>query len=280
MGDVVMGDVLSAVALRKSFDKVAAVNGIDVTLRAGERVGLLGPNGAGKTTSLLMMLGAILPDSGTITIAGHSLPRHRSKAMANVGFVAGYLPLPDRLKVREALGVFAGWYGLRKTKQIVATALDKFEIGHLGGQLCSSLSSGQRTLVGIVKATLHDPALLVLDEPTASLDPDVALRVRSGLLQHCRRTGAAMLITSHDMREVTMLATRVIFLAHGTVVANDTPENIAASFGHDDLEGVFLNLAERHRTGRHGAGQHGTEQHGTEQHGAGQHGVGPSETVA
>jgi ABC-2 type transport system ATP-binding protein len=244
--DVRMGDVLRALEMRKSFKNVDAVQGIDVVVRAGERVGLLGPNGAGKTTTLLMVLGAISPDHGTIEIAGHALPRHRSKAMANVGFVAGYLPLPDRLKVREALGVFAGWYGIRNHKPVVAEGLERFGIAHLGDRLCSALSSGQRTLVGIVKATLHGPALLVLDEPTASLDPDVALKVRVGLLEHCTRTGAAMLITSHDMREVAMLADRVIFLARGQVVANGTPAKIAADFGHADLEGVFLNLAETH----------------------------------
>ena len=117
-----MGEVLRAIGLRKAFKNVEAVRGIDVTVAAGERVGLLGPNGAGKTTSLLMMLGAILPDAGTIEIAGHRLPRQRSKAMAEVGFVAGYLPLPDRLKVREALGVFAGWYGVRDHNAAVAGA--------------------------------------------------------------------------------------------------------------------------------------------------------------
>jgi ABC-2 type transport system ATP-binding protein len=241
-----MADVLRALELRKTFKNVDAVQGIDLVVGTGERVGLLGPNGAGKTTTLLMVLGAILPDHGRIEIAGHTLPRHRSKAMAKVGFVAGYLPLPDRLKVREALGVFAGWYGMRNEKQLVAAGLEQFGIGHLGDRLCSALSSGQRTLVGIVKATLHEPALLVLDEPTASLDPDIALKVRAGLLDHCRRTGAAMLITSHDMREVAMLANRVIFLSHGQVVANDTPERIAELFGRADLEGVFLDLAETH----------------------------------
>ncbi|MFT3851435.1 MAG: ABC transporter ATP-binding protein [Ilumatobacteraceae bacterium] len=241
-----MGAVLRAVGLRKRFKNVDAVRGIDVTVARGERVGLLGPNGAGKTTSLLMMLGAVSPDAGTIEIAGHPLPRQRSKAMANVGFVAGYLPLPDRLKVREALGVFAGWYGIRDHKRVVDEGLERFGIAHLGGRMCTALSSGQRTLVGIVKATLHEPALLVLDEPTASLDPDIALKVRVGLLEHCARTGASMLITSHDMREVEMLATRVIFLARGEIVADDTPERIATMFGHDDLEGVFLNLAETH----------------------------------
>ena len=246
MGEHV-GDVLVAHELRKTFKNVEAVRGISITVAPGERVGLLGPNGAGKTTTLLMLLGAILPDTGTVTIVGQRLPRHRSKAMESVGFAAGYLPLPDRLKVREALGVFAGWYGVRNEKEAVAAALERFEISHLADRLCSVLSSGQRTLVGIVKATLHNPALLVLDEPTASLDPDVALRVRQGLLNFCAATGAALLITSHDMREVEMLTERVIFLANGVVVANDTPSAIATTFGYDDLEGVFMQLADEAR---------------------------------
>ena len=246
MGEHV-GDVLVAHELKKTFKNVEAVRGISITVAPGERVGLIGPNGAGKTTTLLMLLGAILPDTGTVTIVGQRLPRHRSKAMESVGFAAGYLPLPDRLRVREALGVFAGWYGVRNEKEAVAAALERFEISHLADRLCSVLSSGQRTLVGIVKATLHNPALLVLDEPTASLDPDVALRVRQGLLNFCAATGAALLITSHDMREVEMLTERVIFLANGVVVANDTPSAIATTFGYDDLEGVFMQLADEAR---------------------------------
>jgi ABC-2 type transport system ATP-binding protein len=241
-----MGDVLRAVGLRKTYNKIEAVKGIDVVVADGERVGLLGPNGAGKTTTLLMLLGAVLPDSGSIEIAGHRLPRHRSKAMQHVGFAAGYLPLPDRLKVREALGVFAGWYGVKDQRTAVSDTLERFEITAFADRLCSSLSSGQRTLVGIVKATLHQPRLLVLDEPTASLDPDIALKVRTGLLEYCTSTGAALLVTSHDMREVEMLTERVIFLARGDIVANGSPASIAERYGYDDLEGVFLELAETH----------------------------------
>jgi ABC-2 type transport system ATP-binding protein len=219
------------------------VNGVDVTVASGERVGFLGPNGAGKTTTLLMLLGAVTPDTGTIEIAGHRLPKGRSKAMTHVGFAAGYLPLPDRLRVREALGVFAGFYGIRDERAAVDAALARFGIPHLADRMCQELSSGQRTLVGIAKAILHRPQLLVLDEPTASLDPDVAQRVRSGLLDVCATDGTALFVTSHDMREVEILTERVVFLARGRVVADDEPTAIAARFGHENLEGVFLSLA-------------------------------------
>jgi len=238
--------VLEARGLQKRFKSTHAVRGVDVTVAPGERIGLLGPNGAGKTTTLLMLLGAIAPDAGTIAICGHRLPRHRTRAMAHVGFAAGYLPLPERLRVREALGVFAIWYGLRRPEPAIDAALERFGVGYLGDQLCSDLSSGQRTLMGIIKATLHGPRLLVLDEPTASLDPDIALKVRNGLIELCDETGAALLVTSHDMREVELMTRRVIFLAKGQVVADATAAEIAHRFGYDDLEGVFLELADQH----------------------------------
>jgi ABC-2 type transport system ATP-binding protein len=239
------GAVLEATGLVKSFGSVRAVDGIDLTVLPGERVGLLGPNGAGKTTTLLMLLGAITPDGGTIEIAGHPLPRRRSEAMGEVGFAAGYLPLPDRLKVREALGIFAGFYGLRGSaaQAAIADALERFRVSQLADRPCEQLSSGQRTLVGIVKAILHRPRLLVLDEPTASLDPDVAYRVRQGLLAEAETVGTALLVTSHNMVETERLCQRVVFISGGRVVADGPPAAVAERFGHGDLEGVFLQLA-------------------------------------
>lgn len=240
-----MQNVLDARGLVKAFAKVTAVDGVDLSVGAGERLALLGPNGAGKTTTLLMLLGAITPDAGTISLAGHQLPAGRSAAMGHVGFVAGYLPLPDRLRVHEALSIFAGFYGMgRKAGDAaVEKGLDRFKISHLADRMCMELSSGQRTLVGIVKAILHDPSLLVLDEPTASLDPDVAYRVRSGLLDVAANDGTALLVTSHNMAEVERLCERVVFLAGGRVVANGSPTEVADAFGHGNLEGVFLHLA-------------------------------------
>jgi ABC-2 type transport system ATP-binding protein len=237
--------VLEARGLVKQFKDVRAVDGIDLTVSAGERVALLGPNGAGKTTTLLMLLGVITPDAGTVDIGGHRLPRKRSRAMEEVGFVAGYLPLPDRLKVREALSVFAGFYGLagRAAEDAIDVGLERFKVAHLADQYCMELSSGQRTLVGIVKSTLHSPRLLVLDEPTASLDPDVADRVRTGLRDLNADNGTALLVTSHNMIEVERLCERVVFIAGGRIVADGTPGSVAERFGRGDLEEVFLHLA-------------------------------------
>lgn len=238
-----MPGVLDAQGLVKSFKGVDAVRGVDLVVRERERVGLLGPNGAGKTTTLLMLLGAITPDAGTVEIAGFHLPKQRSRAMEEVGFAAGYLPLPDRLRVREALELFAAFYGLRAPAARIDEALARFRIPHLADRMCLELSSGQRTLVGICKAIMHSPALLVLDEPTASLDPDVAYRVRSGLAELSADEGTALLVTSHNMTEVERLCDRVVFLSSGRVVANGTPNEVARQYGHGSLEDVFLELA-------------------------------------
>jgi ABC-2 type transport system ATP-binding protein len=234
--------VVRASGLRKVFGDRVAVDGVDLTVGAGERVGLLGANGAGKTTTLLMLLGAVTPDAGTIEIVGHRLPRGRSAAMTKVGFAAGYLPLPDRLRVREVLTMFAELYGLADPRGAVAAGLERFGIAHLAPVMGVELSSGQRTLVGIVRATLHHPRLLVLDEPTASLDPDVAQRVRAGLEELCREEGIALLITSHNMAEVERLCERVMFMRQGRIVAAGAPEEVAARYGQSSLEDVFLEL--------------------------------------
>ena len=237
--------MLVARGLVKAYKRVRAVDGVDLTVAPGERVALLGPNGAGKTTTLLMLLGAITPDEGTIEILGRRLPRQRSQAMNGVGFAAGYLPLPDRLRVREVLGMFARLYAIKDPWPAVDAALERFRVQHLADAMCMELSSGQRTIVGIAKAILHHPALLVLDEPTASLDPDVALRVREGLQRISADEGTALLVTSHNMVEVERLCERVVFVHGGRIVADGSPGDVARLHGSGSLEDVFLQLAGR-----------------------------------
>jgi ABC-2 type transport system ATP-binding protein len=235
-----MTELLAAEGLVKSFGDFRAVDGVDLHVGAGERVSIIGPNGAGKTTTLLMVLGAIEPDAGTVHIAGHALPAERPLAMRAVGFAAGYLPLPDRLKVVEALRFFADLSEVDDPAGAVERAIEELELGYLRDKLCMMLSSGQRTLVGIAKATLHQPRLLVLDEPTASLDPDIAFRVRDRLARLNEEHRTALLMTTHDMREVETLTERVVFLRAGRVIANGPPEVVAAEAGHASLEDRFL----------------------------------------
>ncbi|HEY7703822.1 MAG TPA: ABC transporter ATP-binding protein [Acidimicrobiia bacterium] len=239
--------VVEARGLVKRFKGTLAVDHIDLVVQPGTKVGVLGPNGAGKTTTLLMLLGAITPDEGTIDIAGYRLPKGRSKAMERVGFVAGYLPLPENITVRESLELFAGFAGLKKPDQVIDEAIAHFDLAELADRRGQELSSGQRTLVGIVKAVLHGPTLLVLDEPTASLDPEVAGRVRTALLELHARDDMTLLVTSHNMREVETLCERVILISRGAIVADGSPADIATQFDVEDLEGAFLAVAEAHR---------------------------------
>jgi ABC-2 type transport system ATP-binding protein len=185
----------------------------------------------------------VTPDAGYVELVGHRLPRGRHRALAQVGFAAGYLPLTERMRVREFLRMYGELYGLVDASSAIEEGLERFKIPHLARSLGTELSSGQRTLVGIVKATLHRPRLLVLDEPTASLDPEVALRVREGLLDISRSEGTALLVTSHDMTEVVRLCERVVFLSGGRVVADGSPADVTARFGRRGLEDVFLHLA-------------------------------------
>jgi ABC-2 type transport system ATP-binding protein len=238
-----MGYVVEARGLEKAFRGKRAVDEVDLVVRAGERVALLGANGAGKTTTLLMLLGVVSPDRGTVELLGHPLPKERSEAMTMVGFSAGYLPLPDRLRVIEVLRVFGDLYGVNDPLATAEAGLARFGISHLADQMANELSSGQRTLVGIVKSAMHHPQLLVLDEPTASLDPDVAARARRGLEDVCAEDGTALLVTSHNMTEVERICERVVFLSRGKVVADGTSTEVAAQFGQPNLEEVFLHLA-------------------------------------
>ena len=246
-----MEHVIRATGLTKSFRDVRAVDGVDLTVEAGQRVALLGPNGAGKTTTLFMLLGVISPDGGHVEIAGLRLPEHRSEAMERVGFAAGYMPLAERLRVREFLGLYGGLYGLKDPRERIELGLERFGITHLANVMGNELSSGQRTLVGIIKATLHGPRLLVLDEPTAALDPDVAQRVRQGLQDLCEKEGTTLLVTSHNMVEVARLCDRVIFMSAGRIVADGSPQEVAGVFGQNDLEDVFLHLASNARDATH-----------------------------
>ncbi len=177
--------VLRVRDLRKRYRKHTAVDGISFAVGPGERVALVGPNGAGKTTTLMSCLGAIRADGGTVELLGRTSVRGRRAVLDRVGYAAGYLPLPTHVRVLEYLTMYGKLYGCRDPRGLALAGLRHYGAEHLAKSMGTELSSGQRTIVGIVKATMHRPALIVLDEPTASLDPDVALRVRTRLLEQC-----------------------------------------------------------------------------------------------
>jgi ABC-2 type transport system ATP-binding protein len=236
---------IEAIGLTKSFRGVRAVDGLDLRVETGDVVALLGPNGAGKTSTLMMLLGITEPDAGTIDVLGHRLPQGRSAALARTNFAASYMLLPGEMRVRQFLAVFADLHRAPRAK--ARELLDMLGVGELWDRPTAQLSSGQRTLVLLAKALVNRPALLVLDEPTASLDPEVADRIRGVLTELHREDRFTLLITSHNMTEIERLCRRVVFMVHGRVVADGSPEDIAARYGHADLEATFVSIAQEAR---------------------------------
>ncbi len=232
---------IEAIGLTKSFRGVRAVDGVDLLVEEADVVALLGPNGAGKTTTLMMLLGITEPDTGRIRLLGHELPAERSLALRRANFTASYIKMPERLRVREALEIFARIYGVPLTR--VDEVAEAVGITGLLKRFPEQLSSGQRTLVGLAKSLINRPRLLVLDEPTASLDPEVATRIREVLLALHAEERFTLLITSHNMAEIERLCRRVVFIARGRVVADGAPGEVAASYGAADLEATFLSIA-------------------------------------
>jgi ABC-2 type transport system ATP-binding protein len=239
-----VADAIRVIDLQKSFRGRRILNRISFGVRPGERVALLGPNGAGKTTTILTILGVVAPDSGAVFLRGYPVPEKRNLALEKVGFAAGYLALPDLMRVREALRVFADFYGVEDPNRRITEVVEYLGIGHLWNSFNGTLSAGQKTLVNLAKALLCRPEVLILDEPTASLDPDVARRTRRLLLDMWKAEKFAVLVTSHNMREVEELAQRVVFLYRGSVVADAPPGEVAARLGADNLEDAFVSLSE------------------------------------
>jgi ABC-2 type transport system ATP-binding protein len=232
---------IEAIGLVKRFKGTTAVDHVDLVVDDGDTVGLLGPNGAGKTTTIMMLLGITEPDEGSVTLLGHPLPRERTRALEQSNFTASYVGMPDRMKVREILSVFAGIYGAPRDR--IDEVMDLFDLHPLAKRTTSELSSGQRTLLGLAKSLLNRPRLLFLDEPTASLDPAVAHEIREILLRVHREERFTLFITSHNMSDIERLCRRVIFLGGGRIVADGAPIEIVERYGAEDLEGTFLSIA-------------------------------------
>ncbi|MBI4860067.1 MAG: ABC transporter ATP-binding protein [Candidatus Riflebacteria bacterium] len=228
--------------LCKEFGPVKALSDISFEAAGGEILGLLGPNGAGKTTLLHILLGLTTPTSGSAQIMGLDLATQREEILTRVNFSSAYTALPHNLTVRENLTVFAYLYEAREPRRKVQQLLEAFEIADLADRLTGRLSSGQLTRVNLCKSLINDPLVLLLDEPTASLDPDVADKVRRLLTKIRADRGLTVLYTSHNMREVEEVCDRVLFIHRGKVHAEGTPGALLDRFQSDCLEDVFLAL--------------------------------------
>lgn len=229
--------------LTKIFDGTTAVDRVTFEVPEGEIMGLLGPNGAGKTTILQMLLSALIPTSGQIEILGLPLKHHREEILRQVNFSSTYVSMPNSLTVVENLMVFARLYGVRESQKRIQQLLKIFEIEHLQKKLAGTLSTGQLTRLCLAKALLNNPKILFLDEPTASLDPDIADKTRKLLKEIRQDSRVTILYTSHNMREMEELCDRILFLNKGRIIAVGTPKELIDQFGKENLEEVFLKVA-------------------------------------
>jgi ABC-2 type transport system ATP-binding protein len=231
--------------LTKIFGTLTAVDSIDFVVRRGVTSALLGGNGAGKTTTIAMLLGLLLPTSGAIRIFGEDMLRYRYKLLHRMNFSSPYVDLPHRLTVRQNLAVYAHLYRLREVGKRIAQLAGELDLGDVLDRPYGKLSAGQKTRVALAKSLLNAPELLLLDEPTASLDPDTADYVRGYLENYQRESGATILLASHNMAEVERLCSDVVMLKRGKVVDSGSPDELIARYGRNTLEEVFIDIARR-----------------------------------
>lgn len=229
--------------LRKVYGDVVAVEGISFEVRPKEIVGLLGPNGAGKTTTINMVLGVLKPDAGTIRIEGVDVASRRSQALARTNFAAVYTPLPGNLTVFQNLRVFGLLYEVKNLLKRIDELLKQFDLEAFRNKKCGVLSSGEQTRVSLAKAMINRPQLLLLDEPTASLDPATASEIRSGIRQFVAQGTGGVLWTSHNMCEVEAVCDRVLFLSHGKILLEGDPKLLPGAHGKKTLEELFIAVA-------------------------------------
>ena len=234
--------VLCVNGLRKAYSSKTAVADISFVVRRGEIVGLLGPNGAGKTTTLNMILGVLGPDKGQVFIDGLDIATCRIKAMERINFAAAYAPLPGNLTVEQNLRIFAMLYGVKKIRARMDELIARYGLENFRKIRCGVLSSGEQTRVSLAKAMLNAPALLLLDEPTASLDPAVARDIRASIKDYAAKGGGA-LWTSHNMQEVEAICDRVLFLSQGRIVLEGNPVELPLEHGAKNLEELFIRVA-------------------------------------
>ncbi len=238
-----MPNILSIHELCKSYGGTVAVDGISFEVGPNEIVGLLGPNGAGKTTTINMILGVLEPSSGAIHIEGVDLAKHRSQALGRTNFAAVYAPLPGNLTVAQNLRIFGLIYGVKDISGRIDTLLQQYDLEPFRNAKCGVLSSGEQTRVALAKAMLNQPHLLLLDEPTASLDPSAARDIRARIRKFATQGDGGVLWTSHNMHEVQEVCDRVLFLSRGRILLEGNPKTLPGEHGKESLDDLFVAVA-------------------------------------
>ena len=229
--------------LVKRYKSVTAVDGISFSIEAGTCAALLGGNGAGKTTTISTIMGLVEPTAGRVTVLGAAMPRQRHRVLHRMNFESPYVNMPMRLTVRQNMNVFGMLYGCEDVAGRIRALADELDLHEFLDRQTGKLSSGQKTRVALAKSLINRPEILLLDEPTASLDPDTADWVRGRLERYRRERGATVLLASHNMNEVERLCDRVIMLKTGRIEDDDTPARLIARYGRSNLEEVFLDIA-------------------------------------
>ena len=234
---------LRASGLHKVYGSVTALDGVSFTVNRGEIVGLLGPNGAGKTTTINMVLGVLAATTGSVEIDGIDISKQRARALAKTNFAAVYAALPGNLTVIENLRFFGLLYGVDSLRIRVEELLRQFDLAHLRHTKCGLLSSGEQTRAALAKALINRPQLLLLDEPTASLDPSAAQLIRAKIKKLATEDRCGILWTSHNMNEVEEVCDRVLFLSRGKVLLEGDPQTLPQEHGSATLEDLFIRVA-------------------------------------
>jgi ABC-2 type transport system ATP-binding protein len=234
--------VIEAINLNKSFAGAKAVADLNLCVEAGQLVALLGSNGAGKTTTISMLMGLTVPDSGRISILGHDMVANRFAALPFMNFSSPYVDLPPNLSVRDNLIVYGNLYGVPQLKQRMNNLIEDLHLEPFFHKNYGHLSAGQKTRVSLAKALINQPKVLLLDEPTASLDPDTADWVRRYISTYQKQAGASILMASHNMEEVERMADYVIIMHKGACVAQGRVSDLKTRYGADHLEAVFLQI--------------------------------------
>ncbi len=242
-------DAIRVEGLTKRYGATLAVDGIDFAVAPGTTLGLLGGNGAGKTTTIAMLLGLLIPTAGTIRVLGHDMARDRFAALARMNFSSPYVSLPARLTVGQNLRVYGHLYGVPRLEHRIAELAAELDLADLLGRPAGQLSAGQKTRVALAKALINRPEVLLLDEPTASLDPDTGDWVRTWLERYRAESGCTILLASHNMAEVERLCSQVLMLKRGRIVDRGSPAELLGRYEREDMEEVFLDIARDRRPG-------------------------------